>query len=333
MSVVSGLAGASAAGKAADAQADAAAAAAAVQKEMFDISREDLTPWREAGKFGLSKLVGSPVYSKTKTERKLVGGGPGSGGLGYTKHQQFPGAYLVPDVDLIQAGYRPEDYPGYQTNFGGEESFSGTNNQIPPGYRLMNEQNIKQMKLPGVERYETVTTGGDITGYEGGLLTEGPGEFEESPDYLVRLKRGLNALMTKGAALGRTGGGLEKDIIDYAQDSATLSYDNWLNNYYKKLNPFFSLAGLGQVATSQGGNQAMTLGSQLGQNALVAGGSRASGYINQANAYSGASNSIVQALPHLKSLWGGGGSTGGGVGSYMNAATTYGGGSTGDWYS
>lgn len=54
--VVGGVASASAAGKAAKAQANAANDSMALQKQMFDQTREDAEPWRVTGKNALDRL-------------------------------------------------------------------------------------------------------------------------------------------------------------------------------------------------------------------------------------------------------------------------------------
>jgi hypothetical protein len=60
--ILSSYLGYKAADKAADAQVDAAKESAAVQWQMYNQSREDSAPWREAGENALRKLLGDPVY-------------------------------------------------------------------------------------------------------------------------------------------------------------------------------------------------------------------------------------------------------------------------------
>jgi hypothetical protein len=70
-SIISGLLGSKAAGQAADAQRYAADTAAGVQREMYDTTRADLAPYRDAGVPALQRLA------------FLTGTGGDSGAAGY----------------------------------------------------------------------------------------------------------------------------------------------------------------------------------------------------------------------------------------------------------
>lgn len=129
------------------------------------------------------------------------------------------------------------------------------------------------------------------------LMAEGPGEFKESPGYQFRLAEGVKALERGAASRGRLfSGGQAKALTQYGQDYATSDYDNFLRRYYQKLQPYQSLAGAGETAATNLANIGMQTGSnvagtmrQTGQSladlAVAEGQARASGYINQANAW------------------------------------------------
>ena len=127
------------------------------------------------------------------------------------------------------------------------------------------------------------------------LIEAGPGEYTKSPGYEFRLKEGVNALERGASAKGMLDSGAEKKaLVKFGQDYATNDYDNFLDRFYKSLNPLLSLSGVGQVATGQQVQANTQTGQQIGQNALLSGQGRASGYINQANAITGAVNSGTQ---------------------------------------
>jgi len=176
------------ASKAARTAAHSADRAADVQREMFYVSREDLTPWREAGKWALDVL------------KERIEAGPGE--------------------------FKPEEEPGYKF-----------------GYK----------------------------------------EFVEKP-----LLRGASATgrLASGATL--------KALTRYAQDYASTRYDNFLNRWYRSLNPYQSLAGLGQTSAAESSRSAVASGANIG-NALIAGGqARASGYGNIANIWGQALSGVGQ---------------------------------------
>ena len=110
---------------------------------------------------------------------------------------------------------------------------------------------------------------------------------------------------SKGSLLS---GGSLKAAQRYGQDYATNEYDNFLrryydranfaqNQYYNKLQPYQSLAGVGQTSVNQVyQNQPnyMQWAGQQGQAALQAGQAQAQGYANMSNIVSGGINSGAQ---------------------------------------
>lgn len=122
----------------------------------------------------------------------------------------------------------------------------------------------------------------------------GPGEYTESPGYEFRTAEGEKAIERSAAAKGglfsgRTG----KELTRFGQDYATADYQNFLDNYYKSLTPYQSLAGVGQTTASQNAANGNAVAANIAGNTINAGNAAASGYINQANAVTGAANSGV----------------------------------------
>jgi len=137
----------------------------------------------------------------------------------------------------------------------------------------------------------------------GGLL-EGPGEFTEDPGYQFRLSQGVNALDRSAASRGSVGGGAHKKaLLEYGQGLGSQEYQNFLNRYYESLNPYFSLAGMGQVSAGQGASMGTQTGQLMGQNYLAGGRAKAGGYANWANAL----NSGMENYISMGGGFGGGG--------------------------
>lgn len=137
----------------------------------------------------------------------------------------------------------------------------------------------------------------DSASTEAGLLTAGPGEFEESPGYQFRLGEGQKALERGAAARGNLlGGATAKALTRYGQDYATSDYDNFLRRYYDSLKPWQSLAGIGQTSATAAAGQAGTFGANVGQTLLSGGSAAAQNAIAAGNAIATGATSTGQAL-------------------------------------
>lgn len=102
------------------------------------------------------------------------------------------------------------------------------------------------------------------------MINAGPGEFTESPDYQFRLGQGLQGIQRAASSMGtlRSGAHL-KAANDYAQQVATQEYDNFLNRWYKSLEPYQAQSQMGQnsaVATGNWANQMAGQNAQLDYN-------------------------------------------------------------------
>jgi hypothetical protein len=155
-------------------------------------------------------------------------------------------------------------------------------------------------------------------------------DFEQDPGYAFRQAEGMRALERSASARGNLlSGGTLRGIQRFGQDLASQEYGNAFNRYQiersARLNPLQSLMGSGQSATNvTTGNIGQSSQNQQA-NILGAGQARASGYVGQANALSGALGSIGQAaasyplmqaqMNYFNSLPRGGG--GGNVGSVI----------------
>lgn len=118
-------------------------------------------------------------------------------------------------------------------------------------------------------------------------------QFQQDPGYQFRLLEGLKALDRQAAARGGLiSGGALKAAERYGQEMGSQEYMNAFNRYQTErqaqLNPLQSLAGLGQTSTNQLMGAAGQYGTNVGELGMQVANARASGYMGQANALSGA---------------------------------------------
>lgn len=127
--------------------------------------------------------------------------------------------------------------------------------------------------------------------------------FQETPDYKFAFQQGQNAVTSSAAARGGLKSGATlKALTEYGQNFAGLRRDNYINQ-------LFGMAGRGQASTNalQQAGQAYAGGSS---NALSAiGNAQAAGAIARGNIASGMVQNGIQGVA---SMWGGGM---GGIGS------------------
>ena len=118
-------------------------------------------------------------------------------------------------------------------------------------------------------------------------------QFQQDPGYQFRLREGLKALDRTAAARGGLLSGAQlRGVTRYGQELGTQEYTNAFNRYQAerqaRLNPLQSLAGVGQTTSTMLADQAGRYGQSMAQGAAQMGNIRASGYMNQANALTGA---------------------------------------------
>ena len=167
----------------------------------------------------------------------------------------------------------------------------------------------------------------------------GGDKFQQDPGAQFRQSESLKALERSAAARGNLlSGATMKGITRFSQDLASQEYQNAFNRYGierdRRLNPLQSLAGVGQTSTNQLASAGQNYATGAGQAIGAAGQARASGYVGQSNALTGAlggaSNMYMQGQMlnrMFPSSSGGGSST-----NFMpTMAPSWGGGGGGDW--
>ena len=301
---------ANAAGDAADASSAAARYQADLQKQMYDQTRKDQGPWRDAGQNALSALMFGSGLSQSYSPYEFASGGA----HGQLSYDDMSGDGFGPNADLyaIDPAYRAaydkvqqEHYAAY----GGDPSFAersdltAWNRAIANIYGLDAENERRKTAEAGKD-YTTGLT--SATGINSGSLLRDftAADFEADPGYDFRQKEGMQAL-DRGAAAkgGLLSGAAIKAAQRFGQDLASQEYQNAYNrfntNQTNKFNRLASIAGVGQTANNAlqtaGTNYANAMtgisandATNQGNALLAMGNARASGYQGFANAASGA---------------------------------------------
>lgn len=140
-------------------------------------------------------------------------------------------------------------------------------------------------------------------------------QFQQDPGYGFRLSEGQKQLERAAAARGGLiSGGALKAAQRYGQEMGSQEYMNAFNRYQTEraaqLQPLQSLAGVGQTTAQNIAGQGMQMAGNVGQIGQQSAAARASGYVGQANALTGALGQGVnyyQNQQYLNALKGGGG--------------------------
>ena len=261
--VVSGYMQSRSADKAADAQVDAAGQAAQIQWDMYNKSRKDAAPWKEAGEYGLNALTGG--YNKPKPKRK----------------DYMVKNYIQPDSQT----------PQYSTSRGRDAESGGSYRPTQQYQDPFVTEKFRQNKYD--KDYKNY-----LDSYEDGMIAKGPGEFspEEDPGYKFGYEEFIeNPTLKAASATGKLrSGATQKALTRYASDYASTKYDNFLSRYYDTLKPYQSLAGMGQTSANNSGANAIATGRGVAATQMGAGDARASGYINKANVWGNVASGVGQ---------------------------------------
>lgn len=158
--------------------------------------------------------------------------------------------------------------------------------------QLQNEQFNRQVELQapwrqaGERALGKLEAASDYTPF-------GMSQFQADPGYAFRLSEGQKALDRQAAARGGLiSGGALKAAQRYGQEMGSQEYTNAFNRYQTerqaRLGPLQSLAGVGQTSVNQLGAAGQAMASGVGEAGGQAAQARASGYVGQANALTGA---------------------------------------------
>lgn len=268
----SALIGANAAGSASDKQSQSAAAAQATQLHMYNQTRDDQAPWRQAGNNALSSLSG---YMGLPTQSRVFDS------AGYDKANKD---YQNSLQGQSQYGYTPLGLP---TGGSSAEMWNATGSSPVPASAAPNKDDY----------YTNQTTPGDPN-------AQGMHQFNASdlnaslaPNYKFMLDQGLGAVNNQASVGGGlVGGNALKGINDYAQNYAQNGYQQAYNNYNANQTNIFNrlsnIAGLGQTSVGQTGNIGANLAGNIGSAQMAGGAAQAAGIMGTGKAISGGMNNI-----------------------------------------
>jgi len=258
--------GASAAGDAADAQTAAASEANALQKYIYEENRKDQEPWRTAGgnavKY-ISQILGIPGST--------VSGSSGGSASSIEK----------PNI---------ENYRTTKTSGG---------DGIPPFYVGPESRNPSRPytgpELSGSQSdYDYARYNKDLQAYTDSLSSQATSStpldltniLRATPGYKFTLDEGIKSIQRSAAAKGNLlSPGTMKELTTYGEGVADQTYGNYLKS-------LMSVAGLGQSSANTTTAAGTSYANAASNNLLSAGNATAAGYINQANAFTGATNSL-----------------------------------------
>jgi hypothetical protein len=282
--LVSGYMGAKGQKDAAKAQQQGADQAAQVQWDMYNQSRADNEPFRQAGLTGLQEymaLLGLPTSSvsnaSTPTQWFGSGDAPTVNGQLYASDPAYRAAW-----DQVAGNHYKAFGSGFTTG--------SDRNAIQGDLAMLYAQNR-----------------GSQPQSAGTSLTQAQAfdRFRNTPGYQFGLTEGQRTLESSAAAQGGLfSGKAAKALTKFGQDYADQQ------GYRPYMNSLASLAGIGQTATSQNNSLGQAAAGNIGQAYMGAANARASGIQGRANAWGDTINGLAGAAGYAygnRGSWGWGG--------------------------
>lgn len=151
------------------------------------------------------------------------------------------------------------------------------------------------------------------SGKLGGQFTQADYLANKDPGYEFQLQQGQQALQNSQAAGdGALSGAALKGLISFNQGAASTGYQNaynrWLSSQNNTYNQLSSIAGLGENAAANVGNNGAAISNGMAGTITGAGNASAAGIMGGSNAITGAINNGM-GYYQLNSLMGGGNNT------------------------
>ena len=295
---------------AASAQTSAASNANSTQQAMYNQTRQDQTPWRNAGGSALGQLsymMGLPGYgpsnggslgSSMGGPRTVMGGlntgiegwgarpqgGPATDGSGMgaegTTARGGP-LQLTNDQQSAWAssGYDPSMYQSFLDAQGQGGGYGAQGGSLGSAMG----QDASQYN-PAIGSYGSLMTPFSQT------------NWQTDPGYAFRLSEGSKALERSAASKGMSLSGAQQQALSrYNQGFASNEYGNvygrYNNDQTNQFNRLSSMAGLGQQANNSMANVGMNTANQIGSNQLGAGNANAAAWTAGTGALSNGLNS------------------------------------------
>lgn len=304
-------------------QARGARDAAAVQQNIFNTTTANETPFMQSG-YGAQNRLNYLLGVSPQTANGGVPGAPGS-----SAPQVGGGTFKPSDIvrlrgqgmslnDILKLGtlsnnQGAKEYSYLQQNGLSPDDINSllTGTFQPTGGAKAGASDYMPTPNGGVQRVVGQGDGGGSIPGATGTGDNGDGQFGSltrsfspqdfaagiDPGYSWRLQQGNQGVMNGAAAgSGSLSGPALKSLLDYNQGAASQEYgaafdrfQTQQGNIYQRL---FGVAGLGQNAAANVGNQGVATGGNIGSNITGAANASAAGQVGTANAISGAVNNL-----------------------------------------
>lgn len=265
-------------------------ASTAEQSRQFDLGRQDTLPFRQVGTAAINQLA------------QLYGLGPQVQQQQFQDQQSEQQAFEqstspVGDTDLPVNGRRivPVGAGRYKVFYGDQEvgdlvpggkngRFIGNGTAIPSAAPASAPMGGNTFTQPGAPAQATAPGQPDYSA------------FYNSPDYAFARQEGTRGIERSAAARGGIASG--NTLASLARFNSGLATQNY-GNYVNRLS---ALAGIGQTSSEGLADRRNQFAINLGNNAIGAGGARASGIQQRAGAYAGFGNDLLGFSGYLSSL-------------------------------
>lgn len=283
--LLGGMMGADAAEDAANTQAAASDRATRLQKQMYDQTREDLGPYRQAGIPAINRLsyllgLGDPSGTSEKYTLDDF--------LGY--NQRAAPSWYGPEGQANDAQIQYQQYLD-GTLGGGGKTDEWIGNEM--GFRKLQPSSYAS------------------DGQYGSLLKNFTGQdLQNEPGYQFGLTEGQKGLDRRQLSGGNYfSGGALKAASRYNQDYAGTKFDNAFNRDSANKNRIYSmlsgLGGMGQNAAAQTGSAGTAAGQGMANTMIQSGNAQAAGQIGASNALTGGIGGAINAFQWNQALGGG----------------------------
>lgn len=269
---------------------------------MFNQSRQDQAPFRQAGLVGLNQYMNMLGLGGTQPAY----GTPGNGGSAI-------GTYTgsgAPDLVTTQNGIPAANQQLYQSdpNYArawdqvAQEHFS----TFGKNYQSDSSPSAIAARLGQLYKAPTAASGVGTAGYEqatpanlGGSSTGNSQQdafamFRNTPGYQFGLDEGAKTVQASAAARGGLNSGATlKALTKFGNDYADQQ------GYTPYMNRLAALSGMAQTSTNQTNALGQNYANQVGQNLQNAGQARAQGIYGSANAWSNYTNSMTKMAGNM----------------------------------
>ena len=230
---------------------------------------------------GLISLAGSAIGAAGN----IIGGSTQASGQQAAADTQMNmfNAIKAQEQPFIQSGYGAVNMLDYLLGIGGSPTGGGGGKggsmALGPVFSPSGQQNNGAPSTPGFQ-----------TSLPAGYLTQqfDPSQVANSPAFKFSLQTGGQALRNADTpGIGALSGAALKDLMSFNQGTAQSYYNNYFNQFQSQQNNIFnrlsSLAGLGQNAAGNLGNQGAQLGTGIAQAQAAAAGSMGAAYSSALN--------------------------------------------------